>query len=109
MTPTAQIEFWYEKMLSDGTKERGPSFSTQNGWWNASQLIEKHGIKSPSATTILNGKEYVLGIKQLPYDRAKGCRKIVEYYNNPTSYIGGVYPYALPVVEVHLVFKRIKK
>jgi len=104
MTPTAQIAFFYEKMLSDGTKERGPSFSIQNGWWNASQFIEKHRIKPPSPTTILNGEEYIYAIDYLPY----GNRNAVDYFNNPYSYKDCKYPYSLPVVTVHLIFQRLK-
>lgn len=104
MTPTAQIDFWYEKMLSDGTKEKGVTVSTQSGWWNAACYIEKHGINPPSPTTILNGKEYVYAINKLPYSE----KDIIEYFNNPNSYRDGKYPYDLPIINVHLIFKRRK-
>lgn len=109
MTPTARIEFFYEFTLLGGTKIRGVNFRTANGGWEASQLIKDYKLKPPSSTTILNGKEYIYKIDNLPYNIVRGESAVIAYFNNPRSYIDQMYPYDLPIIDVHLVFKRVKK
>lgn len=102
MTPTAQIEFFYELMYEDGTTNKNTPFRTIFGAWEAQQLIEEHGLKPPSQTTILNGKRYVYAIEKLPHaPHVTNERQLVEYFNQRA------FDSTKLIVNVHLAFQRV--
>lgn len=100
MTPSAKFQFLYEFTLEDGNKEFRDG-ALCYGAFEASQELQKHGLKELSYSTILNArKPRAYLINRLPnYDMVWAASHVVSHFNR----IGN----RLDIVDVHLVFQRV--